>query len=103
MTMPATVLVWVAEGTWPGCVDAARALAPPDARIVLLHVIPEDVAGAAHGAYAGLLGRGHPGRDPGRRVAESAAESGAALLAAAADRLGRPAPGWSAVAAPSRR
>ncbi|HEY5986080.1 MAG TPA: universal stress protein [Streptosporangiaceae bacterium] len=58
-------------------------LAPPDARIVLLHVIPQEVPGAAH-AYAGLLGRGHPERDPGRRVEELAATSAADLLATAA-------------------
>jgi nucleotide-binding universal stress UspA family protein len=45
---------------------------------------------AAHGAYAGLLGRGHPERDPGPRLAELAAASAGELLAAAAHRLGRP-------------
>jgi len=85
-----TVLVWVTEGTWRGCVDAARALAPADAGIVLLHVSPAEVPGAAHGAYAGLLGRGHPERDPGPRLAEFAAASAADLLAAAAGRLARP-------------
>src|SRR5438093_441562 len=59
------VLVWIAEGTWPACVDAARTHLPPDTDIVLLHVSGHDVAGAAHGAFAGLLGRGHPERDPG--------------------------------------
>ena len=85
-----TVLVWVTEGTWRGCVDAARALAPADAGIVLLHVSPAEVPGAAHGAYAGLLGRGHPERDPGPRLAELAAASAADLLDAAAGRLARP-------------
>ena len=85
-----TVLVWVTEGTWRGCVDAARVLAPADAGIVLLHVSPEEVPGAAHGAYAGLLGRGHPERDPGPRLAELAAAAAADLLDAAAARLARP-------------
>lgn len=85
-----TVIVWVAEGTWPGCIDAARALAPSPAAIVLLHATPGEVAGAAHGAYAGLLGRGHPERDPGPRLAELATASAAELLAAAASRLARP-------------
>ncbi|HYB86468.1 MAG TPA: universal stress protein [Streptosporangiaceae bacterium] len=85
-----TVIVWVTEGTWRGCVDAARTLAPADAAIVLLHVSPEEVPGAAHGAYASLLGRGHPERDPGPRLAELAAASAGELLAAAAQRLGRP-------------
>ena len=85
-----TVLIWVTEGTWRGCVDAARVLAPADAGFVLLHVSPDEVPGAAHGAYTGLLGRGHPERDPGPRLAELAAAAAADLLDTAAARLGRP-------------
>ncbi|MHC3467947.1 universal stress protein [Streptomyces sp. 7R007] len=84
------VVVWIVEGTWPACVDAARDHAPADADIVLLHVTPADVPGVAHGAFAGLLGRGHPERDPGTRVERLAAVSAEQLLRAAADRLGRP-------------
>lgn len=93
------VVVWIVEGTWPACVDAARRHAPGDAGIVLLHVTGHDVADAAHGAFAGLLGRGHPwghrpaegwGSDPGTRVEHLAAASAETLLQAAADRLGRP-------------
>ncbi|MER6302020.1 universal stress protein [Kitasatospora sp. NPDC001539] len=85
-----TVVVWIAEGTWPACVDAARAHAPQDAEVVLLHVSGQDVPGVAHGAFAGLLGRGHRERDPGTRVEHLAAGSARQLLDAAADRLGRP-------------
>ena len=84
-----TVVVWITEGTWRSCVDAARDLAPPAARTVLLHVTPEEVPGAVQGAYAGLLGR-HAPHDPGREVARAAAASATELLAAAAGRLGRP-------------
>jgi nucleotide-binding universal stress UspA family protein len=84
------VVVWVAEGTWRACVDAALRLAPAGARITLLHVTPAEVPDAAHGAYLGLLGRRGPGRDPGPRVAELAAASAGELLDAAARRLGRP-------------
>ncbi|MCZ4605892.1 universal stress protein [Streptomyces sp. Lzd4kr] len=84
------VVVWVVEGTWPACVDAARAHAPEGAEVVLLHVTGHDVADAAHGAFAGLLGRGHPERDPGTRVEHLAAASAESLLRAAAERLGRP-------------
>ena len=59
-----TVIVWIAEGTWPTCVDAARTRAP-GADLVLLHVSGHEVPGAAHGAFAGLLGRARPIRDPG--------------------------------------
>jgi nucleotide-binding universal stress UspA family protein len=84
------VLVWITEGTWQAGVDAARRHAPADARVTLLHVTPADLPGTAHGAYLGLLGRGHPGRDPGLRVAGLAAASARELLDAAARRLGRP-------------
>ncbi|MFJ4368461.1 universal stress protein [Streptomyces chartreusis] len=84
------VVVWVVEGTWPACVDAARAHAPEGADVVLLHVTGHDVADAAHGAFAGLLGRGHPERDPSTRVEHLAAASAESLLQAAAERLGRP-------------
>jgi nucleotide-binding universal stress UspA family protein len=83
----------VAEGTWQGCIDAARALAPADAEVTLLHVVPAEVPEAAEGALAGLLGRGrpHPGRDPAARMAAVSEEAAAQLLAAAEARLGRPA------------
>ena len=86
-----TVLVWITEGTWQAAVDAARAHAPDDTGITLLHVTGDDVVAAAHGAFAGLLGRGRPGRDPGTRL-EALSESAATeVLDAAAERLGRPA------------
>jgi nucleotide-binding universal stress UspA family protein len=86
------VIVWVAEGTWPACVDAARDWVPADAEVVLLHVTADDVAAAAHGAFAGLLGRGHPhDRDPGSQVEVMSASAAEDLLRAAAERLARPA------------
>lgn len=85
-----TVIAWIVEGTWPACVDAAAAHAPEGADIVLLHVTGRDVPGAAHGAYAGLFGRGRPERDPSTRLEELAAASAQQLLRAAAERLGRP-------------
>jgi nucleotide-binding universal stress UspA family protein len=93
------VVVWITEGTWRACVDAVRRHTPPDAPVVLLHVSGADVPGVAHGAFAGLLGRGHPGghrpaegwgSDPGTRVEELADAAARQLLDAAADRLGRP-------------
>jgi nucleotide-binding universal stress UspA family protein len=59
---------------------------------MLLHVTGDDVAAAAHGAFAGLLGRGHPHeRDPGDRVEAMSASTAQELLAAAAERVARPA------------
>ncbi|MFJ7244356.1 universal stress protein [Kitasatospora sp. NPDC098652] len=84
-----SVLVWITEGTWQAAVDAARAHVGADAEITLLYVGGSDIPGAAHGAYAGLLGRGRRERDPGTRLEHLAAASGEQLLAAAAARLGR--------------
>ncbi len=77
-----TVIAWIVEGTWPACVDAARAWAPDDASIALLHVTGPEVPGAARGAYAGLLGRARPERDPGTRLEHLAAASAGEFLAA---------------------
>jgi nucleotide-binding universal stress UspA family protein len=80
------VLAWLMEGTWPAVVDAAA----PFNDVTLLHVIDPGVAGSAHGAFAGLMGRGARRSDPGAEIeaAQTAAES--RLLTAAAERLGRP-------------
>ncbi|MFJ8061525.1 universal stress protein [Streptomyces sp. NPDC096142] len=84
------VIAWLVEGTWPACVDAVRTHAPEADEVVLLHVSGPDVPGVAHGAFAGLLGRGGPARDPGTRVEDLGSTSAAELLEAAAERLGRP-------------
>jgi nucleotide-binding universal stress UspA family protein len=84
------VVVWIVEGTWRASVEAARRWAPADADLTLLHVTNPAVSAAARGAYAGLLGRGHPHRDPGRRLEQLAAASAEELLRAAAEHLGRP-------------
>jgi nucleotide-binding universal stress UspA family protein len=89
-TTSGPVLVWITEGTWQASVDAARLLAPAEVSVTLLHVAPEDLPDAAHGAYLGLLGRHHPGQDPGPRLTELADVSASELLDAAARRLGRP-------------
>jgi nucleotide-binding universal stress UspA family protein len=89
--MTVTVITWIVEGTWGASVEATRRHAPDDADIVLLHVTSGDVSAAAHGAYAGLLGRGpRRDRDPGPRLAELGAASAAELLEEAARALGRP-------------
>ena len=83
------VVIWIAEGTWPACIDAARSFAAEQSEVVLLHVTGDDIAAAAHGAYRGLLGRGHRERDPGVRFEPIAVSAAAELLDAAAARLGR--------------
>ncbi|MEU3373924.1 universal stress protein [Streptomyces sp. NPDC006660] len=86
-----SVIIWIAEGTWPACVAAAREHAAEGAELVLLHVTDDAVAEAAHGAFAGLLGRGHRERDPGTRLEGLARAATDDLFEEAERRLGRPA------------
>ncbi|MFG2816125.1 universal stress protein [Streptomyces sp. NPDC004673] len=92
-------VVWLVEGTWPACVDAVRVHAPHAREVVLLHVTGPEVPEVAHGAFAGLMGRGRawgqgPAEgweaDPGDRLEALGDGSAAELLDAAAERLGRP-------------
>jgi nucleotide-binding universal stress UspA family protein len=83
------IVIWVVEGTWEGCVDAAVEHFPADSSFTLLHVTPSDVTEAADAAAVGLLGRGFPGRKPNRRYDDVADDEASELLAAAAVRLGR--------------
>lgn len=84
-------VVWLVEGTWPACVDAVRVHAPHAREVVLLHVSGSEVPDVAHGAFAGLMGRGRAWEaDPGDRLEALGDGSATELLDAAADRLGRP-------------
>lgn len=91
MTATMRVFLWLVEGTWQGCVDAARPLLPADPEVTLLHVAPSEVEEATTGALAGLLGRGRPGpgRHPAERISALSDQAAAALLNAAEARLGR--------------
>ncbi len=84
------VIAWIVEATWPACVDAARDISPADAEVTLVHVLDAEVAYAAHAAFAGLLGRSHPDRDPGVLIDEQMTKAAHELLLRATDRLGRP-------------
>ena len=87
-----TAIVWVTDGSWRACVDAAGAWIPDHAHVELLHVTDDEAAHVVHGAFIGLLGRSRPAReDPGRRLQELSTAAAGELLAAAADRLRRPA------------
>lgn len=74
------VLVWVAEGTWPACVDAVR---PLGGDVTLLHVV-DGATAAALSAQVGLLGRSAHA-DQGEFLLARAGEE---LLDAAVARLG---------------
>jgi nucleotide-binding universal stress UspA family protein len=81
------VVVWIVEGTWRSCVDAARDLATADAEMSLVYVVDDEVSKVAHGAFAGLIGRGRRERDPGLQADDITAKSAQALLDKAAARL----------------
>lgn len=90
--MTGTVIVWITENTWAACIDAARAWAPAEAGVVLLHVSDDEAAEVAHGAFLGLLSRGRrPPGDPGPAIDAASEAAATELLDAAAQRLGRPA------------
>ncbi|MFD8653758.1 universal stress protein, partial [Streptomyces mirabilis] len=97
------VVVWLVEGTWPACVDAVRTHAPQATEVVLLHVSEPGVPGLAHGAFAGLLGRGHAERDPGNRLEDLGARSAARLLDAGGGGRRRPPPPQPRTPRPPRR
>lgn len=83
------VLIWIAEATWPACVDTTNELFP-DADVHLVAVLPAGVSDHASAAHSRLWGRGN-GRDPGAEMARIAHQASREMLVAAAERLGRPA------------
>jgi putative transposase len=85
-----TIAVDVATRTLCAAVLRPVGTKAVDAALLLARMLVPEPMRPAHGAYAGLLGRGHPERDPGGRVEALAAASAADLLQAAARRLARP-------------
>jgi nucleotide-binding universal stress UspA family protein len=83
------VMLWLAEGTWRGCVAGAAALIPADARVSLLYVVAEDVPQAAGAAAEGLMGRRRLRGGLTEQMAAEAAAAGDSLISAAARLLGR--------------
>jgi hypothetical protein len=83
-------LVWITEASWQICVDRARELLPADAEVTILHVAASDVEQLAEHPGPGRLGRRHspPPAPTIREISDAEARS---LLAAAEERLGRPA------------
>lgn len=84
-----TVAIWVAEGTWDSCVRAGMSRTAPAEDVVLIHVTPAEIEASAHAAYAGLLGRGRPDRDPGGSLRRLAADAEEELLRSAQSQVGR--------------
>jgi nucleotide-binding universal stress UspA family protein len=81
-------VVWITEGTWEACIDAARDSAP--GQVVLVHVQDPALDAAMQGARLGLLGRWRHTVDPEFVLERAIADAEEALLASAERRLGRP-------------
>jgi nucleotide-binding universal stress UspA family protein len=80
-------VIWLTEGTWEACVDAARDSAP--GQVVLVHALDQALEAAMGGARLGLLGRWRHS-DPRFVLERAIVEAEEALFAAAEHRLGRP-------------
>ncbi len=78
------VLVWIAEATWPACIDTVTEIFA-DAEVRLLATVSTELVAQAAGARIGLWGRGADS-NPMAELAQSAAQD---RLSAAAARLGR--------------
>ncbi len=83
------VLIWLVEGTWQGCIDAAAQHIPAEALVAVLHVSSSELPHILEDAQAGLLGRVLPERNLPAEIESALAEAAADILTAAAQRLGR--------------
>ncbi|WP_205862441.1 universal stress protein [Planosporangium thailandense] len=81
-------VVWITEGTWEACVDAARDSAP--GQVVLVHAPDPALDAAMRGARLGLLGRWRHTSDPEIVLERAITDAVDAMFAAAERRLGRP-------------
>ena len=85
------ILIWLTAAAWEACVDAARALVPtveasPSGELVLLHVLDDGAFAGRLGSDARLFGPSKPSTNIMPLL-----DAEAALLDAAALRLGTPA------------
>ncbi len=82
------VLVWIAPGTWPSAIEAARGR-PDDDEITLI-AADDPAESLPAGLLGGLMGRGHRGPHPHPEVPTLTGDEARALLAKACGELGRP-------------
>ena len=84
------ITVWVTEGTWPDCVDAARDLIEDaDAEVTLIHVREEPRPGPRPGHGPGsLFGRG-PRKRHEEELHQLSEEAAQTMLDQARQRLGK--------------
>ena len=82
------ITIWVREGTWPACVDAARELAGSRPAEVTLIAVRETSPGAPEVGFGSLMGRGRRQQAVEQldQLSQEAAES---MLSQARERLGQ--------------
>lgn len=81
------IAIWVTEGTWPACVDAARDLAGErTARVTLIHV--REAPPAPDPGFGSLMGR-RPRRRAAEELHQLSREAAETMLDQARERLGR--------------
>ncbi len=85
------IAVWVTEGTWPACVEAARDLigSDADAEVTLIHV-REGGRPAPETGLGSLIGRGRRQRAD-EQLVQLSLQAAEQMLDQAEERLGRPA------------
>ncbi|MFT4216900.1 MAG: universal stress protein [Micropruina sp.] len=82
------ITIWVREGTWPACVDAARELAGSRPAEVTLICVREASAGAPDTGFGSLIGRGRR-RQATEQLDQLGREAAETMLRQARERLGQ--------------
>lgn len=82
------ITIWVREGTWPACVDAARELAGGHPAEVTLIAVREASPAAPDPGFGSLMGRGRR-RQAVEQLDQLSHDAAEAMLRRAHDRLGQ--------------
>ena len=82
------ITIWVREGTWPACVDAARELTDSRPAEVTLIAVREASAGGPEVGFGSLMGRGRR-RHAVEQLDQLSQEAAESMLSQAKERLGQ--------------
>ena len=81
------IVIWVREGTWPACVDAARDLVGSGPAEVTLVCVREEASGPPDPGFGSLIGRGRR-RKATEELAQLSRDAAETMLRRAQERLG---------------
>ncbi|MFT4225225.1 universal stress protein [Micropruina sp.] len=83
------IVIWVREGTWPACVDAARELAGSEsAEVTLICVRESSPGGPPDPGFGSLMGRGRR-RKATEEIDQLSQDAAETMLRRAQERLGQ--------------